>query len=1845
MQRYLFTLFTAIFAFLLTATDAAAAPVLAPLVSAVSGAFAAGGFLTTFTGRLLTSVAFSALKGALATKPKTPGITTEQTATGGTNPVGFILGVSATAGDAVCPPMTHGKYGKTPNAYLTYVIALGDIAGQTLDRVAIDGAFVTLGTVAHADYGLPVTGKYDGYAWVKYYDGSQTVADPMLLAKYGSYPERPWLSDMIGLGVPYAICTFRYRRQLFSSFPSVLFECGGIKLYDPRKDTTIGGSGAHRWGQPATYAATRNNAVIAYNIARGITIPGLGTWGGSIEGADLPNASMFAAMNECDVTIGTPAVAQYRAGIEVRVDAEPAAIVEELLKGCLGTIAESGGEVKFRVGGPGLPVYFMTDDDIVVTKPQDFDPFPNAAARKNGIDAKYPDPETVWKTKSAPSRYNTTWEAEDGGRRISALDLPACPFPDQVQRLMYAYIADERRFRKHGLTLPPDAAILEPLDVVSWTSARNGYASKLFDLAEVADDVKTLLQRVSVREVDASDYSWSPTWVLPVSVGSSQPVDPPAQTLDTWAVAPLSIPDATGTARRPAIRMSWSAADMDAVDAVQYQVRVKATSAVVKIGTVSEVEGGQVILAEGIVPNTLYQARGLPVTPGRAAVWSDWLDVTSPDVRIDTVDLTPTLNTTISDTVAAAAAAQAELNLLTAGLVTDVNGALASIEARTRAGLDGWLTDPIFSRWTSGNLTATYWFSRTGTGTYATKIAGLFGSAISINVPTGTGVIQFVARSDLETNGMKGADPDAPYVVVTTAIECISGSITNPYLRPEWSNDLTTWTRGDLQSAAAATGSFSQLGISVKPGIVQTVETLWKRPAGTFAYVRLVGYPKSSSNLPQTQQVWHFVQIRAASEAERNAWNVPAMQATIDTQAITISGQTSAIATLTTNLSATNTTATNAATAAADAYSLAGSKGKVIYGSSTPVAGDQQAENLWIDTTGGINAPKRWLGGAWVIARDKVAVDAAAAAAAAQSTADALAANLATNYLTTVNTNAAIAAVDTRLSAAISPYQSQKLHSDFKLGDYYWAGGLTHTIASLPTDTSIVALYSDVNLVSVASLGLVLEAGPQTASRNMVERANRPFITGQKMRLRMKTRLVTNPSTGSHATALRVNITDASGAYLTTVNVAQFTGMVVADGWVIREYTLDPVAWRTASGNATAASWRLAVNISGLNSARQQVEWIEVEDVTVTDGLGASITDIKAVNVSALTGTALGTLLTQLAVDAGGTSALLTTQSSAIAMLNGFAAVTYSLRLVSGSAGAYFEIVATDDPVLGPASTITLAAKHIEVLASSLRISDSGNVFPDFNMADPAFYSTSNSAAFTFIATGQAALGTKYLSINPASSARSVDTGWFVVEPGEEYLVSGAAFMAATAAGQGTATLTIETGSIDAAGAITVLTSDIVQQRANLSFPGFLESINILTGAAARRARFKLTRAANGAGAGNAGGFKMQKKSGGVLIADGAITAEKMDVAFLNGERVSASFLDVDDLLTILPQAGLRYQKSAVNDDATDGLYFGVSTDGFGLAASRTDVGGKQQYIKLSSETGLKIQNARHFVSGVAAPVANSYTASGTITLPVGTRLIDLEIYGGGGGGKGGTGNGGDGAAGSNGGNTVVQLWDGATNTGISWTGVGGLGGTLTRTSDTGGSGQGSPVGVGGKGNRRASGSDATGYAAGGAGGGDTSTSGVGGAAAIAKNVKDFDVSAYANPKLVIAQGAGGLAPSTGRKGGIGSPGMIKYSTRATVPAPADVIPLSPTVTGSISKVGFSVTFPNLGAGLWVLSEVAGTNNLDIGLVDIGDGASVMIYQVNTATFMSSKTPVRLSGGGSASRAINYAFYSMGNWG
>lgn len=99
-------------------------------------------------------------------------------------------------------------------------------------------------------------------------------------------------------------------------------------------------------------------------------------------------------------------------------------------------------------------------------------------------------------------------------------------------------------------------------------------------------------------------------------------------------------------------------------------------------------------------------------------------------------------------------------------------------------------------------------------------------------------------------------------------------------------------------------------------------------------------------------------------------------------QTVTSSTQYTALAG---DVSSAKNQAEAANTAALNAVGIANGKGKVWFQTSAPTG---NVNDLWIDTTGGANTPKRWNGSAWVAVTDKTATDAAAAAAAANATAN-----------------------------------------------------------------------------------------------------------------------------------------------------------------------------------------------------------------------------------------------------------------------------------------------------------------------------------------------------------------------------------------------------------------------------------------------------------------------------------------------------------------------------------------------------------------------------------------------------------------------------------------------------------------------------------------------------------------------------------------------------------------------------------------------------------------------------------------------------------------------------------------
>lgn len=645
-----------------TSNAHAMAFLIAPIVAAVGITGVAATVATAVLGTALAvGVSYAASKLLAPSQPKkvkpSPGRiesgapSTSSASVGGVQldiradvdvPQSLIVGRAVTAGSLVYAE-TYGQRGDIDNSDLIEIIALADHPCQGLVQVFVESQAVTLS-------GEDVSG-YSGKLQVKFYDGTQTTADTLTVNAFVTQADRPWETTMVGRGITYARTHYIYDPDLVPGRLAWRFVIDGIKLYDPRKDSTVGGSGAHRFDVLSTHEWTANLAVIAYNILRGIRVAdstGTARHFYGIEGtpaSSLPLDVWFAAMNECDLTVdGEP---QFHGGAEIPVSTEPLDTVQEILKSCDGRLVEIGGIYKLYVGPPGLPAVSFDDGVLRADDGDSFHPILPLEQRINYVTGTYTRPEDGWVSRVAPPRGDAAAESRDG-RRVSAdLNVPWVQSGNHIQRLQKQMLAKARKERRHQIPLPPSVWGLEPGDVVEWTSDRNGYVAKLFEI-DAVEDLLDLSSIVSFTEIDETDYDWNAgADLIPEADGSLGVTRPAAKVITGFAAEGIAQAGTNGTVR-PAIRVSWD----DPLDADVTTVRVhyRLASAPTDIATAfsDDPPSGALIIAN-LQPLTNYEVRAqFESFNGWATQASSWIPVITPAAYLSQADLDALLNARIS---------------------------------------------------------------------------------------------------------------------------------------------------------------------------------------------------------------------------------------------------------------------------------------------------------------------------------------------------------------------------------------------------------------------------------------------------------------------------------------------------------------------------------------------------------------------------------------------------------------------------------------------------------------------------------------------------------------------------------------------------------------------------------------------------------------------------------------------------------------------------------------------------------------------------------------------------------------------------------------------------------------------------------------------------------------------------------------------------------------------------------------------------------------------------------------------------------------------------------------------
>jgi hypothetical protein len=628
---------------------------IAGIVTGVSAFLGSLGTIGTFALKMAVGIGLSLAAQALAGKPKTQsqqtGVNGDLQA-GGDLPRTIIVGRYHTAGSLVWAN-TWGKDDGTPNAWLSQVIAISDIRIKGLLELWVDGAKVTYNPAGNNDtiygYSIPEYVKSGANLYVKFYSGAQTVADEALVTK-ASTSDRTWDSSRIGAGVSYIVVHSRYTKGQFSGFPTFGFTVDGMPLYDPSRDSTVGGVGPQRYTDPSTWGGDGDYLPVVqiYNLWRGIRYNGEWLCGMQNMSANrLPSANWIAGIEECRKPIldaSAATVPQYRSGLEITVDTPLSDSSDALLTACQGKISEIGGIYRIFVGAPTSPTIGFTDDDILSTEEQSFTPFYGLSDTINGITATYTD-ESTWQSTTAPPLYRTDLETFAGNRRLlSNVDFHAVTNAEQVQRLMKSALLSAQRARRHTIVLPPSFwAYGVPGEVIQWTSARNGYVNKLFQIDGASDRANCDIM-LDITEVDPDDYDWDPsTDFTPPVDGALGPVVPQPQAIVDWFAEPYIMIDNDGESRRPGIRITWSTDPETIVGnmGVKWRVRDAVSLAILWDGQTSVIEAGAAIITQGLLPNTNYQVAGayIPTDPDRDTTWSSWIEVRTDNILLGESDI------------------------------------------------------------------------------------------------------------------------------------------------------------------------------------------------------------------------------------------------------------------------------------------------------------------------------------------------------------------------------------------------------------------------------------------------------------------------------------------------------------------------------------------------------------------------------------------------------------------------------------------------------------------------------------------------------------------------------------------------------------------------------------------------------------------------------------------------------------------------------------------------------------------------------------------------------------------------------------------------------------------------------------------------------------------------------------------------------------------------------------------------------------------------------------------------------------------------------------------------------
>lgn len=608
-------------------------PFLAPLAAAAGTAFAGttlGAAATWLAGETLlaglvrTGIAIAAqyaIGKIFQNKPPTMGVQLEITY-GEKQPRSIIMGRCGVKGQHV-----FRNAAGSGNRVVSDIFRLADFNITAINRIQYEGEWRNL-LDEHDNEGQEVS-DVEAEFYVNVYYGTMTQeADEFLIDV--ANPDGRWTAAHKGIGVAYVIANQQLDRDKLQRPWECFVEVYGAPLYDWRKDSSVGGSGSHRWNDQSTWEFTENPVLMMYALERGIYRGSELIVGKGVPSSRLPLAEWTIAANICDENVSGKK--RYTAGL-IAMAGEGVTHdqnMQPLLEACAGSwLEDASGEFPI-VGAVQAVVATFTDDDLMPGETYRFSKYRPRSELVNTVAGTYLDPESFYEPKQFTPRVDGAATIEDHERMAVSISYAAVNEPAVADRLSDIAIRASRYQANGEICLRPRFLQIKPGRWVEWQSARHGTRKFLVLTkrlgaigAKNVRNVYVTLQEVGDGIFDPSAYVTVPT--VPVIPGvptyTTEPINFQAEA--------VNVTPGAGEEVIPGIRFTWNAYDDITVIGTNIEYRPTGQPDATKLQPVN-VPTTVFVATDGVLSEQEYEyRRQIIVDPQRTVAWTNWETITT----------------------------------------------------------------------------------------------------------------------------------------------------------------------------------------------------------------------------------------------------------------------------------------------------------------------------------------------------------------------------------------------------------------------------------------------------------------------------------------------------------------------------------------------------------------------------------------------------------------------------------------------------------------------------------------------------------------------------------------------------------------------------------------------------------------------------------------------------------------------------------------------------------------------------------------------------------------------------------------------------------------------------------------------------------------------------------------------------------------------------------------------------------------------------------------------------------------------------------------------------------------